>query len=189
MLSRRIARPLLASWFVAEGVEAFRRPGPHVERMRDAWRRLADRLDIPQPPSTDTLRTVVKVHGGATAAAAVLLALGRAPRSSAAALVVLTVPLAVMDAPSRGEKPTPQAVAAEEGRGTRPFLRDLSLIGGAAIAALDTQGRPSLGWRFAHARVDRDAELAARRAVSSARKEAKGLAREARSALRRAGAA
>ncbi len=188
MLTRRIARPLLAGWFVAEGVDAVRHPGPHVERMRDVWRRLAARSDLGDPPPTDTLHLLVKAHGGAMAAAGLLLALGKAPRTSACALALLTVPVAVMDAPvrSQGGQPTPATVAARSERGTRTLLRDLSLIGGAVIAGLDKEGSPSLGWRVRHARVDRDAELTARRTVAAARKETKHLAREARAAVKAA---
>lgn len=186
MLTRRLARPLLAGWFVAEGVDAVRRPGPHVERTRDAWRRLAARTSLPEPPSTDTLRLLARVHGGAMATAGVLLALGKAPRASACTLAVLTVPVALMDAPVKQGKATPATLAAGSDRGVRTFLRDLSLLGGALIAGLDTQGAPSLRWRVQHARVDRDAELAARRAVSSARKESAHLAREARAAVKAA---
>lgn len=186
MLTRRIARPLLAGWFVAEGVDAFRRPGPHVERMRDAWRRLAARTQLPEPPPTDTLRLVVKVHGGAMAGAGMLLALGKAPRASACALALLTAPVAVMDAPVRQGATTPATLAAGSDRGMRTLLRDLSLLGGALIAGLDKEGAPSLRWRARHARLDRDAELAARRAVASARKETAHLAREARAAVKAA---
>ncbi|NLE72380.1 MAG: DoxX family membrane protein [Actinomycetales bacterium] len=151
MLSRRIARPLLAAWFVAEGVDAARHPDAHVERLRGAWRRLAKSLDLPQPPPTGTLRTIAQAHGGATAAAGILLALGKAPRTAATALVLLTLPVAAMDAPTRGGSDD------EDDRGPRPFLRDLSLVGGAAIAALDREGHPSLGWRLSHARAGRAA--------------------------------
>lgn len=187
MLTRRIARPLLAGWFVAEGVDAVRRPGPHVERMRDAWRRLAPRTGLGDPPPTETLRLVVKLHGGAMAGAAVALALGKAPRTSACALALLTLPLAIADAPVRTQgSATPATLAAGGDRGARTMLRDLSLLGGALIAGLDKEGSPSLGWRVRHARLDRDAELAARRAVASARKETTQVAREARAALKAA---
>lgn len=186
MLTRRIARPLLAGWFVAEGVDAVRRPGPHVERMRDAWRRLAARTELPEPPPTETLRLVVRAHGGAMAGAGVLLALGKAPRASACALALLTVPVALMDAPVKQGPATPATLAAGSERGARTLLRDLSLIGGALIAGLDKEGAPSLGWRVRHARLDRDAELAARRAVASARQETKQLARDARAAVKAA---
>ncbi len=186
MLTRRIARPLLAGWFVAEGVDAFRRPGPHVERMRDAWRRLAARTELPDPPPTDTLRLVVKAHGGSMAVAGLLLALGKAPRASACALALLTVPVALMDAPVGHGPATPATLAVSDDRGARTLLRDLSLLGGALIAGLDKEGAPSLGWRVRHARLDRDAELATRRALASARKETKQLARETRAAVKAA---
>ncbi len=186
MLTRRIARPLLAGWFVAEGVDAFRRPGPHVERSREAWRRLAARTSLPEPPPTDTLRLLARAHGGAMAGAGLLLALGKAPRASACTLALLTVPVALMDAPVKQGPPTPATLAAGTQRGSRTFLRDLSLLGGALIAGLDKEGSPSLRWRVRHARLDRDAELAARRAVASARKETAHVAREARAAVKAA---
>lgn len=165
MLSRRIARPLLAGWFIAEGVDAARHPGPHVDRMRDAWRRVAPRAGLGAPPATDTLHLAVKAHGGAMAAAGTLLALGRAPRTSACALALLTVPLAVADWPGHGRSRS-AAPSADGDRGARRLLRDLSLIGGALLAGLDKEGEPSLAWRVRHARVGRDAELAARRAAA-----------------------
>lgn len=164
MLSRRIARPLLAGWFIAEGVDAARHPGPHVERMREAWRRVAPRAGLGDPPPADTLRLAVKAHGGALAAAGTLLALGKAPRTSACALALLTVPLAVADWPRRGRSRS--AATTSDERGARRVLRDLSLIGGALLAGLDKEGQPSLGWRLRHARVERDAELAVRRAAA-----------------------
>jgi uncharacterized membrane protein YphA (DoxX/SURF4 family) len=55
------------------------------------------------------------------------------------------------------------------------FLRSLSMIGGAVIAGLDTEGRPGVAWRASHARVDRceggegrSARGASRRLLSSA---------------------
>lgn len=186
MLTRRIARPLLAGWFVAEGVDAVRHPGPHVERMRDGWRRLAARTELPEPPPTDTLRLLARAHGGAMAGAGILLALGKAPRASACTLALLTVPVAFIDAPVKQGPATPATLAAGGDRGARTLLRDLSLIGGALIAGLDKEGAPSLRWRVRHARLDRDAELAARRAVTSARQETKELAKEARAAVKAA---
>jgi uncharacterized membrane protein YphA (DoxX/SURF4 family) len=179
MLSRRIARPLLATWFVAEGLDAARRPAPHVERVRDGWRRLALRMDVPQPPHDDQLRVGVRIHGAATAVAGLMLALGKAPRFAACALAVLTVPVAVLDATrDRGASAQP----ATTDRAMRPLLRDLSLIGGAGLAALDKEGKPSLGWRMQHAHVDREAG----RAVAAARKEAKSIIRQTVSAARTA---
>lgn len=174
MLTRRIARPLLASWFIAEGIDAFRRPGAHAARAEVTWARVAP--DNAPTPTPEEMRRVVKAHGAAMTVAAVLLALGKAPRVAGCALALLTVPLAVADAPSRTRGRQGQT-SAETRRERGRFLRDLSLIGGAALAGLDREGRPSLGWRMQHSRVDRAAELQARRAVSAARHEAKDLAR------------
>lgn len=144
MLTRLIARPLLATWFVTEGVDAVRRPTEHTERLREAWRRLAERVDgLPDLPPAETLRTLVKAHGAATALAGLMLGLGKAPRLSALALAVLTAPVAVMDAPGAHHRTT----GAE-----RPFVRDLGMVGGALLAATDRQGRPSVAWRVQHAR-------------------------------------
>jgi len=147
MLTRRVARPLLASWFVATGLDACRRPEEHVERTRHAWHRLAARVNgLPEAPSDEVLRTAARAHGAATAIAGLLLALGKTPRFAACTLAALTAPVAVLDAPVKGGRTT----AAQTSE--RAFVRDLSLIGGALLAGLDTEGRPSVAWRVQHAR-------------------------------------
>ncbi len=144
MLTRLIARPLLAAWFVTEGVDAVRRPAEHAERMREAWHRLDARVEgLPEVPPPDVLRTVVRAHGAATAAAGLMLALGKTPRLSALALAVLTVPVAASDTPSRAHLTSATA---------RPLVRDLGMIGGALLAAADLGGRPSVAWRVQHSR-------------------------------------
>lgn len=153
MLTRRVARPLLASWFVAEGVDTFRRPADHMERVRDAWRRVAARVDdLPDVPSNETLRTLVRAHGAATAVAGLMLALDKAPRLAACALAVLTVPVAVMDAPVKGRPAPARPQPAAHERNGHAFARDLSLLGGAVLAGLDREGNPSFGWRIQKAR-------------------------------------
>lgn len=153
MLMHRVARPLLASWFVAEGVDALRRPADHVGRLGEAWHRVAARVDgAPEVPPDETLRTIVRAHGGATALAGLMLALGKAPRLAACLLTVLTIPVAVMDAPRTGSRTPPASRQAPSAHGDHTFVRDLSLIGGAIIAGADREGRPSLRWRVRHAK-------------------------------------
>jgi len=179
MLLRRIARPLFASWFLSEGVDALRHPGAHVGVARGAVERLASAvpagalggaLDAYRHPTDAQLTTVVRAHGGATALAAFLLATGRAPRSAALALAALTLPLAAADLPaSRKDRAAlgPHDKAERRGR----FLRAVSLSGGALIAAADTAGRPSVRWRVEHARATRAAAekaSAAKQAVADA---------------------
>jgi uncharacterized membrane protein YphA (DoxX/SURF4 family) len=176
MLLRRIARPLFASWFLSEGVDALRRPADHVPAARGAVERLAatvpagalgGALDAYRHPTDAQLTTVVRAHGGATAFAALLLATGRAPRAAALALAALTLPLAAADAPaSRSEKAHLSAQEKQE-RKTR-FLRGLSLVGGALIVAADTAGRPGMRWRVRHARDTRAAIAQATAAAAAA---------------------
>lgn len=183
MIVRLIARPLFASWFVAQGVSAFRNPAAHVERMDATWRRVAAKSEAPDPPDAEGLRTIVKVHAAGMAAAGIMLGLGKAPRLAACTLAVLTVPVAAMDypkAPREGAGARPSAAERTERR--ERFLRDVALIGGAMLAGLDRHGRPSLGWRMSHSHVDKAAELKARQAIASANKQVRAVRRQVKHA-------
>lgn len=153
MLLRRIARPLLASWFVAEGVDALVRPDPHVRAAR-ASLDLADRATRGQVPAADdrVLRAAVRAHGAVTAAAGACLALGRAPRTAALVLALSTAPLAVSAAVAE-----PATGSTTRGERRRQVLRPVALTGAALLAAADTEGRPGLGWRVEQARAAREA--------------------------------
>ncbi len=155
MLTRRVARPLLASWFVVEGLDALRHTDEHTERLKAAWRRVGARVEaLPDVPPDDTLRTLTRAFGAGTALAGLMLATNRAPRLASTALALLTIPVAVIDAPTRDR--TSRAGTARTGAGTtrddHAFVRDLSLIGGAVLAGLDREGNPSIGWRVRNAR-------------------------------------
>lgn len=208
MLVRRIARPLFAAWFLSEGWDAFRRPDPHVARTQAAWRALPG--DLPEPPDAGRLRLLVRLHGGLMVVAAFLLATGRVPRTAAMVLAGLTAPLALVHQPfgAAARRAAVASQGAGDGgrrRGVRAlgatggvvtaevpeggadhreaperFLRDLSMIGGALVVALDREGRPGVAWRVQHARADRAAAREARAAVVAATKEAKAAVREAR---------
>lgn len=182
MLLRRIARPLFASWFLSEGVDALRRPAAHVAVARGAVDRLTatvpagalgGALDAYRHPSDAQLATVVRAHGAATALSALLLATGRAPRAAALALAALTLPLAAADAPASRKERTHLGEQDKKDRRAR-FLRGLSMTGGALIAAADTAGRPGVRWRVEHARATRaaTAKAAAAAATAAAAKKA-----------------
>lgn len=185
MLVRRIARPLLATAFLADGVDAVRHPQAHVDRAEAAYRRLAERADLP-PVDRKQMTTAVRLHGAAVTAAGVALAVGRAPRTAALALALLTAPVAVAHAPWPQPKSAPQGGrlgrlrAAGDAEGVDRFLRDLSLLGATIIAAIDLEGRPGVLWRAGHARIDRAATKEARAAVADARREVRAALKEAR---------
>lgn len=168
MMVRRIARPLFAAVVVADGVDVLRSPEPHVARARKAYEDARARTDLPALDQAQ-LRTAVRAHGGATAAAGVLLALGKAPRAAALALAVLTVPLVVTEKLAGSDEP-------------RRLLERLSRVGAALLLAADTAGRPGMAWRVRHARLDKAAAREARRAVAAAASEARTTARALRKA-------
>lgn len=151
---RRVARPLLAAVFVGQGVEALRRPQQAAQTARpvlDGLERLPESVSAKVPSDVETLariNAVVQISAGA------LLASGRLPRVSAAALACTVVP-GRLGAHRFWSEPDPQLRAEQR----REFLTDVSLIGGLMIAAGDTEGKPSLGWR---------ARRAARRAYQAA---------------------
>lgn len=168
MLLRRLVRPLFAAWFVTEGLDALRHPEPHVAAARSGLalvegqgraRRVADRLPdrLTSGHLTDTQLTVaVRAHGAAMLGAAALLALGRAPRTAALVLAGLTAPLVVASLPD-GEARTAQEKQARRER----LVRTLSFTAGAALVALDREGRPGLRWRLDAAHDHRVAARAA----------------------------
>lgn len=157
MLLRRVARPLFASWFVVEGVDAVRHPTAHAAAARDGLAALRSRTEgkaalagveraLDLPLTDRQLALVVQAHGAATALAAGALALGKAPRTAGLALAVLTAPLVVASAPTG--KVRDEAEAARR----RRFWSSLSALGGALIAAGDLAGRPGVAWRVHAAR-------------------------------------
>lgn len=147
MLLRRTARPLLASWFVYEGLEAARKPSEHVVAARGPADRVATRFHLSRLTDRQ-LTTLVRVHGGLTVAAGLGLALGRAPRRSALLLAALTAPLAVANEPF--SKP-----AATRSDRVERFVRNLGALGAALLAGVDYEGKPGLTWRVENARAER----------------------------------
>ena len=146
MLLRRLARPLFASWFVTEGLDVVRHPAAHAADARGALTTLRARLPEPvrEGPAGEALgyelsdrqlTTLVQVHGVALAGAGVLLAVGKAPRTAALALAVLTAPLIVLNLPFKrvkGEDPVLRRARRDR------FVRALAFTGG----ALHRRGRP-----------------------------------------------
>jgi uncharacterized membrane protein YphA (DoxX/SURF4 family) len=142
MLIRRIARPMLAATFISRGVEALRSPKPAADAARPTLERLSK---LPDPVGANVptnAETVAKVTAGVQIGAGMLLAAGRLPRISSAALALSVVPgslgsHAFWNESEPGRKSTER----------RALLTDVGLIGGLIIASVDTEGKPSLGWR------------------------------------------
>ncbi|QJW36152.1 DoxX family membrane protein [Cellulosimicrobium protaetiae] len=147
MLLRHLARPMLASWFVYDGVQAALKPAEHVRAARSGVELVEKSAGIEAPLSEKQVTALVRAHGAATAVAGLFLAVGKAPRTAALTLAALTVPLAVVNQPfTSGE-----ATRAER---TRKFVANVGAIGAALIAGADYEGRPGVQWRLEKARHD-----------------------------------
>ena len=160
MLLRKIARPMLSSWFVLEGIDVVRDPMPHAELAAAALAPCLERIPTTsalarlRSPSPRVWVSLTRVHGAATTGAALMLAAGRCPRGSALALAALTAPAAIANLPLSALAEADTASAPER---RRRFVTLVSLVGAAVLAGIDTEGRPGIGWRLAHARDGREA--------------------------------
>lgn len=142
MLIRRVARPMLSAVFISRGVEALRSPKPAVDASRQTLEGLSK---LPDPVGTNVpsnAETVAKVTAAVQIGGGLLLATGRLPRFASAALALSVVPSS-LGGHAFWTEVDPQRKADER----RAFVTDISLIGGLIIAAVDTEGKPSLGWR------------------------------------------
>jgi uncharacterized membrane protein YphA (DoxX/SURF4 family) len=157
MLVRRVARPLLSAVFIGQGVEALRRPEQAAETARptvEGLRKLPEPAAAKVPQDPEMLARVtaaVQIGGG------LLLASGKLPRLASAALACTVVPGSL-----GGHMFWTETDPQRKAQVRRDFLTDLSLLGGLMIASVDTEGKPSLGWR------GRQAARRASEAVSSA---------------------
>lgn len=161
---RLLARPMLASTFVFGGIQALKNAPALAEAAKpvnDEIRGLAEKL-APQVnvPSDD--KTLVRINAGVHIVAGLGLATGRAPRLCALALAGTVVPTTLAGHPFWEEKD--KAARAQQ---MTHFFKNVSMLGGLVIAAVDSEGRPGVGWRTTHA-------------VGAAKREAKHLRRQAK---------
>lgn len=165
-LVRRIARPLLAAPFIVKGVDTFLSPGDEIAAHPDLFARLDRSLDENGSPAD--ARTLLKICGGVAAGAGVLFALNKAPRLAALLLVgTTTVGYAQL-------RPVWKLEGHQREEAVKDLLVQGGLIGGMLLATVDTDGKPSLGWR-------------ADRLVEKGRKKAEKAQNQAGRALEKGG--
>ena len=162
---RSAARVMLASIFVVSGVRILLHPDSKVDTAKRVTDRVGPLLEKVDPRLPSDTRTLVQIKAGADVAAGLLLATGRLTRPAAAVLAAGLVPTTFAGHPF-WTLPKPERAAHET-----HFLKNLGLLGGLLLAAVDTQGQPGLKYRTSHA-VDRS-QRGVRRAVKTARREAK----------------
>lgn len=189
-LLHAIARTMLASYFVVNGIKAFR----HPEEFTEAAEPVADTLiplakaALPKQAAVylpENTVSLVKATGIAQIVGGLSLATGIGRRLGAGVLTATMVPHVVASNPLK-------VGSAEREELWGKLSKNLALLGGVALATMDTEGRPNLAWRaraqkeiFAKesSRAKRIAERQARQLGKSAKKTAGKARKEIASVL------
>ena len=171
---RRLARPMLATVFVIDGVETLRNPQAHVAQAAPLVDKAAplvekgeqavnEHVTTSVPPVTKDTETLVKALAGVKIGAGVLFALGKAPRLSALALTASHLPSAVARNDFWAESDRDA-----KSRKTTGMATDVALLGALLLASVDTAGQPGLAWRARKAGDTVQAKLPGAKAESAA---------------------
>lgn len=144
---RTAGRTLLASYFVASGIKSLTDPTPLVpaaEPLADKVLPLAKQY-APESVASyvpQDAKTLVRINGAAEVLGGVALATGFGRRLGALLLAGTLVPSTIAKYPFWSRE-DPQQRADDRAH----FLKNVSLLGGVLLASVDTEGKPSLGYR------------------------------------------
>jgi uncharacterized membrane protein YphA (DoxX/SURF4 family) len=175
MLVRRIARPLLAAPFVYGGISTLRKPQDRVPGARPVVEKIAETADKQLPVQVPRdVEQWVKVDAAVKVAAGSLFALNKLPRLTALVLSASIVPTTLA-----GHRFWEHEDPTERFGQISNFLKNSGLLGGLLLAAVDTEGKPSVGYRARRAAAkaanstEKTFEQAQKRAVKAHRKAEK----------------
>jgi putative oxidoreductase len=175
---------MVAAIYIVQGIDSLLHPDTKAPAAEKVVRPLAERV----PAVPDQVEQAVRLNGAVQVLAGSLLAIGKFPRLSAAALAASLVPTT-----AAGHRFWESGDKQERAQQQIHFLKNLSMLGGLLIAAGDTAGNPSLAWRGRHAAklAKREAALAAKTAAAeaqtvTARAQAKAAKAAAKTAARTA---
>jgi putative oxidoreductase len=177
-LVRFIARPMLASLFIVQGLKTLRDPDYVVQRAKPVTDRLTPLLEKYAPQVPTETRTLVRINAAVHVVGGAMLATGTLSRVAAAALAGSMVPTTLAGHPFWDSNDP------DEKRSQRlQFLKNVGMTGGLLLAAVDTEGRPGIPWRARRAALDarrmaKTAKREARLTARATRAEVKGKARE-----------
>ena len=164
---RLVARPMLASMFFVGALNALKNTSGTAAKARNVTDTLVPKLQgiapIPIPENPETL---VRINAGTQILAGAAFATGRAPRVSAAVLAASLLPTT-----AAGHQFWKESDPQQRANQRIHFFKNVSMLGGLLIAAVDTEGQPGMTWR-------------ARRAAKDVRREARTLAKQARQEAR-----
>jgi len=139
VLIRRLARLMLASIFISGGVNALRAAEQHARVASPVIDAVRPSLPARLPSEPVAL---VRIDAAVTIGAGLALALSRFPRLASLLLAGSLVPTTLA-----GHRFWELDEQVERTSQQVHFFKNLGLLGGLILAAADTEGKPSLGWR------------------------------------------
>jgi uncharacterized membrane protein YphA (DoxX/SURF4 family) len=175
---RALARPLLSTIFIVQGAKALRNPEPHVAKAKPVADRLVPLIQKVTPAQIgdripESTANLVRLNGAAQLLGGLALGSGRGRRLGAVVLAGSLVPT-TLAGHSFWQESDKTVRAAQKVQ----FMKNLGLMGGLLLAAVDTEGQPGLAWRATHGA--KAAKRETKRATKLARRETKQFARTAR---------
>ncbi len=157
-LIRTVARPMLASMFVAGGIDEVRNAAALAPTARPVTERVAPLIASRVPPAVPLPQDTagwVRADGALKVVAGLALATGRFPRLAALALAASLAPTTVTGHPFWKE--TDPAAKAQQ---RTQFFKNVSMTGGLLIVAVDVEPsareRVEIAARRVKRRVSRD---------------------------------
>ncbi|MEO3776835.1 DoxX family protein [Micromonospora sp. B11E3] len=174
---RSLARVMLSGIFVVSGARNFHNPGRLVPAAKPVTDRVAPFIQQVAPSLPTDAETLIRVNAATHLVGGLMLATGRFARPAALLLAGTLIPTTATGHPFWSNDDP-----AQRAQNQAHFLKNLGLFGGLLLAAADSGGKPGLRWRAGH-RIDHS-RRSVRRAVSTARREARIAVRSAAAARR-----
>lgn len=135
-VTHRFARSLLAPMFLTGGLDAVRNPNGKAKAAEKVAGQLSG-VGLPDDPVQ-----LVRINGAVQLAAGSLLLVGRAPRLASTVLAASLIPTTLA-----GHRFWEESDPVTKAKERTQFLKNVAMLGGLLLAALDTNGAPSLRWR------------------------------------------
>lgn len=139
---------MLASMFVMGGYSALRNPQAHVRMAGPVTEKLsegADQATSPKTASPDE-KQLVLINGAAQLVGGLALATNRFPRLASLVLAGSLIPTT-----AAGHRFWEETDKTQRANQQIHFFKNVSMLGGLLIAAVDTEGKPSVAWRTSKA--------------------------------------
>jgi putative oxidoreductase len=180
MLVRRIARPLLAAPFVYGGISTLRKPQDRVPGARPVVEKIAGTADKQLPVQVPKdVQQWVQADAAIKVAAGTLFALNKLPRLTALVLSASVVPTTLA-----GHRFWEHDDPTERFGQLSNFLKNAGLLGGLLLASVDTEGKPSVGYRAR--RAARKAADGTEKSFAKAQKRAAKAQKKAEKRIKKA---